>query len=79
MYLALPSYTNTIRLMGMKRKSVGNLCFKCVLNYFSGHQCKLHAIVFLDPPWEPHDPSYTTMNLEDKARFRRGVLILVGV
>ncbi|GJZ88253.1 hypothetical protein Tco_0660035 [Tanacetum coccineum] len=74
--LAPVSITHMIKYfspMEMTQRRVDNLCFKNLLNYFAGHRCKPPAFVFLqsghDPPSKSHEPSYTTMSLEDKARF----------
>ncbi|GJU35262.1 hypothetical protein Tco_1183616 [Tanacetum coccineum] len=52
------------------------LCFLCAKTYHPGHQCYPPKFVLLesedDPPWEPNDPRYKTMSLEDKARFKGG-------
>nr|GEZ40419.1 hypothetical protein [Tanacetum cinerariifolium] len=57
----------------MEQRLVDSICFKYLLNYFPGHQCKPPAYVFIQtqpkPPWERRDPRYKAMILEDKDRF----------
>nr|GEV66500.1 hypothetical protein [Tanacetum cinerariifolium] len=50
--------------------------FRCVETFPPAHQFHPPKFVFIesedDPPWEPNDPRYKTMSLEDKARFKGG-------
>ncbi|GJT55298.1 hypothetical protein Tco_0990352 [Tanacetum coccineum] len=50
--------------------------FRCVETFPPVHQCYPPKFVLLesedDPPWEPNDPRYKTMSLEDKAHFKGG-------
>ncbi|GJT81089.1 hypothetical protein Tco_1055431 [Tanacetum coccineum] len=52
------------------------LCFCCLKMSLVSHQCCPPTFVFLriepKPPWEPRDPRYKTMILEDKDRFQDG-------
>nr|GEV05802.1 hypothetical protein [Tanacetum cinerariifolium] len=56
--------------------------FRCVKTFFVGHKCYPPKFVLLesedDPPWEPNDPRYKTMSLEDKARFKGGSIDTQG-
>nr|GEY42661.1 hypothetical protein [Tanacetum cinerariifolium] len=74
--LAPVSSTQMIKCLSpveMKQILIKNFCFKNLFNYFAGHRCKQHTIVFLqtelEPPWKPHDTRYNAMSLEDKTRF----------
>lgn len=48
--------------------------FRCLEICYHGHQWHPPKFVFLqtepEPPWEPGDPRYKTMSLEDKAHFQ---------